>query len=154
MRSLPAFGALDLELPPVTLAERLARVLVPMAGAYAGWTLLAQGHGIASALVMLGATLAFVLDVLRGRRSGQQRRRLRLGADGVLYLQAGGSPAATAVLGPGTRRLGPSVFLDLRVTSTGVRRRMRLWLTPFDVAADDLRRWTVALPLCGGVAGP
>jgi hypothetical protein len=145
---------LDLELPSVTLAERLARVLVPLAGAYASWTLLAQGHGIAAALVMSGATVAFVVDALADRRSGQQRGRLRLGADGVLHLQAGGSPEATAELGPGTRRLGPSVFLDLRVTSAGGRRRMFLWLTPFDVTAADLRRWTVALPLCGGVVGP
>lgn len=154
MRSLPAFGALDLELPSVTLAERLARVLVPLAGAYASWTLLAQGHGIAAVLVMSGAIVAFVIDALADRRSGQQRGRLRLGADGVLHLQAGGSPEATAELGPGTRRLGPSVFLDLRVTSAGGRRRMFLWLTPFDVTAADLRRWTVALPLCGGVVGP
>jgi hypothetical protein len=145
---------LDLELPSVTLAERLAGVLVPLAGAYASWTLLAQGHGVAAALVMAGATVAFVIDALADRRTGQQRSRLCLGADGVLHLRPGGSPEATAVLGPGTRRLGPSVFLDLRVTSAGGCRRMCLWLTPFDVAAADLRRWTVALPLCGGVVGP
>jgi hypothetical protein len=145
---------LDLELPPVTLAERLARVLVLPAGAYAAWTLLAQGHGTAAALVLAGATLATVLDARRGLRAGLQRTRLRLGTDGVLHLQSGASPAATVILGPGTRRLGPSVFLDLRVASAGDRRRTCLWLTPFDVAAADLRRWTVALPLCGGVAGP
>jgi hypothetical protein len=145
---------LGLELPPVTLAERLARVLVLLAGAYASWTLLAQGHGNAAAVTLAGATLVLALDELRDRRSARQRRRLRLGTNGVLSLQAGSSPATTVVLGPATRRLGPSVFLDLRVTSAGGRRRTCLWLTPFDVAAADLRRWTVALPLCGGVAGP
>jgi hypothetical protein len=141
-------------MPPETLAERLARVLVPLAGAYASWTLFAQGHGIPAAVGLAVTALVFVLEARRGRSAGLERLRLSLGTDGVLSLQAGGSPAEVAALGPGSRRLGPSVFLDLRVASAGGSRRVCRWLTPLDVAAADLRRLTVALPLCGGVAGP
>ena len=154
MRSSPAFAALDLELPPVTFAARLTGVLVPLAAAYAAWGLDVQGHGGLAILVLTGTALGIGLYFV-GRRSVHPGvMRLRLGTDGTLSLQTGSAPAAVATLGPGTRRLGPSVFLDLRVASSGGCRRVCCWLTPFDVAAADLRRWIVVLPHCGGVACP
>ncbi len=152
MRSSPAFAALDLELPPVTLAARLAGVLVPLAAAYAAGALLVQGHDGPAVLVLAGAALECVLRLVRRRSARPGTMRLRLGPDGALYLLAGDAPAAVATIGPGTRRLGPSVFLDLRVATAGGCRRVCRWLTPFDVAAADLRRWTVILPHCGGMA--
>jgi hypothetical protein len=154
VRSSPAFAALDLELPPVTLAARLAGVLVPLAAAYAAWTLVVQGHDGLAMLVLAGAALGSALHLARRRQAGPGTMRLRLDLDGALYLLAGDAPAALATLGPGTRRLGPSVFLDLRVASAGGCRRVCRWLTPFDVAAADLRRWIVVLPHCRGVACP
>jgi hypothetical protein len=154
VRSSPAFAALDLELPPVTLAARLAGVLVPLAAAYAAWTMVLQGHVGLAMLVLAGTALGYGLHIVRRRSARPGTMWLRLGTDGALYLQAGDAPAAVATLGPGTRRLGPSVFLDLRVASAGGCRRVCRWLTPCDVAAADLRRWTVALPHCRGVACP
>ncbi len=154
MRSSPAFAALDLELPPVTFAARLAGVLVPLAAAYAAWALVVQGHGGLAMLVLAGAALGCGLHLVRRRSVRHGAMWLRLGTDGALYLLAGDAPAAMATLGPGTRRLGPSVFLDLRVASAGGCRRVCRWLTPFDVAAADLRRWIVVLPHCRGVACP
>jgi hypothetical protein len=145
---------LDLELPPVTLAARLAGVLVLLAAAFAAGTLVVHGHHGLAMLVLAGTFLACGLHLARRRSARPEALRLRLGTDGALYLQAGNAPAAVATLGPGTRRLGPSVFLDLRVASAGGCRRVRCWLTPFDVAAADLRRWAVVLPHCGGVACP
>jgi hypothetical protein len=145
---------LDLELPAVTLAARLAGVLVPLAAAYAALALAVQGHDGLAMLVLGGAALGCGLHLVRRRSVRQGSMRLRLGADGALYLLAGDAPVAMATLGPGTRRLGPSVFLDLRVASAGGCRRVCRWLTPFDVAAADLRRWIVVLPHCRGVACP
>jgi len=145
---------LDLELPPVTFAARLAGVLVPLAAAYAAWALVVQGHGGLAMLVLGGAALGGGLHLIRRRSVRPGAMWLRLGTDGALYLLAGDAPALVATLGPGTRRLGPSVFLDLRVASAGGCRRVRRWLTPFDVAAADLRCWTVVLPHCRGVACP
>jgi hypothetical protein len=146
---------LDLELPPVTFAARLAGVLVPLAAAYAVWTLHVQGHdGLAMLVVLAGAALGCGRHLVLRRSARPGSMWLRLGSNGALYLLSGDAPAAVATLGPGTRRLGPTVFLDLRVASAGGCRRVCRWLTPFDVAAADLRRWFVVLPHCRGVACP
>ena len=111
------------------------------------------GRGSDRLAGLAGTALACGLHVALRWSAPPEALRLRLGPDGALYLQAGNAPAAVATLGPGTRRLGPSVFLDLRVASAG-RRRVCRWLTPLDVTDADLRRWTVVLPHCGGVARP
>ena len=138
----------------MTLAARLAGVLVLLAATFASWNLVVQGHRGLAVLVLAGTALACCLHVALRPSAPPEALRLRLGADGTLYLQTGNAPAAVATLGPGTRRLGPSVFLDLRVVTAGRRQRVRRWLTPLDVEGADLRRWTVVLPHCGGVACP
>jgi hypothetical protein len=124
-----------------------------MAAAYAAWCLRAQGQDWLAALVLAGIALPSLLQAVGRRSVRPEPLRLRMGSDGVLTLRSGGADAAVARLGPGTRRLGPSVFLDLRVAAAGGGRRVGCWLTPFDVAATDLRRLLAALPLCGRVAG-
>jgi hypothetical protein len=145
---------LDLELPPVTLAARLADILVPLAAAYAAWTMVVQGHAGLAMLVLAGTAVGCGLHVVRRRSARPGPMLLRRGADGTLYLQTGDAPAAVATLGPGTRRLGPSVFLDLRVASAGSGRRVCRWLTPFDLTAATLRHWTVVLAHGRGPACP
>jgi uncharacterized membrane protein YphA (DoxX/SURF4 family) len=154
VRSSPGFAALDLELPPVTIAARLTGILVLLAGSFVAWTLLAQGQDDLAALVAAATTLGYCLQLVRQRAARPGSMRLCLGADGALSLLAGNTLPAAATLGPGTRRLGPSVFLDLRVATAGGCRRVSLWLTPCDVATADLRRWMVVLPHCRSVACP
>jgi hypothetical protein len=52
----------------------------------------------------------------------------------------------------GTRLLGPSVFLDLLAASNPAGKPLRAWLTPLDVPAQAIRRWSVLLPRAGRAA--
>ena len=91
---------------------------------------------------------------LRGERGAVAVARtvLEHDSEGTLRLSVGGRAATDVVLGPSTRVLGPSVFLDLRYALDGRRRRCLRWLLPCDVPSDVLRRWTVVLPSAACVA--
>jgi hypothetical protein len=52
----------------------------------------------------------------------------------------------------GTRLLGPSVFLDLRVDWAQAPGRLQCWITPFDAPGRVMRQWSVVLPLFGRAA--
>ena len=153
MRSSPAYAALALELPPVTFADRLAATLTTVAGAYGAAVLARQDAVALAAVVALTGAVATAMQVVRWARSRRRAPwRLERGADGLLHVRAGAAPAAPAVLGRGTRRLGPSVFLDVRFAFGGRTALYRRWLTPLDVPGDLLRRWSVVLPRSGRAA--
>jgi hypothetical protein len=54
---------------------------------------------------------------------------------------------------PGTRLIGPSVFLDLHATVPGAVAPLRCWITPLDAPRDTLRRLGVALAGAGRATG-
>ena len=57
MRSSPAYAALALELPPVTLADRLAAGLTMAAGAYGAAVLTGQDQvALAAVMALAGAS--------------------------------------------------------------------------------------------------
>ena len=150
MRSLPAYAALVLDLPAVTIADRATAALVLLAGAFGAWVLYRHGHtAIAFVTLCAGSTVACMQMLLWTRSSLQPRLRLERDPDGALRVYARGMAPVPATVGPGTRRLGASVFLDIRFVRDGRRARYGRWLTPFDVPAAALRRWTVVLPSSG-----
>jgi hypothetical protein len=153
VRSSPAFAGLALELPPVTVADRVAAGLATGAGLYGAAVLAGQGRWILACGVACAGVLATARQVLDGFRS---RRRLVLRLerceDGTLQVRVGAGPAVPVAIGRGTRRVGPSVFLDLRFASGGRPAVYRRWLTPLDVPGVALRRWSVVLPRSGRAA--
>jgi len=153
VRSSPAYAALGLELPPVTLADRLAAGLAIAAGAYGAAVLADQGQVMLAIVVATAGALATASQVIRWARS-RRRAPLRLerSADGSLQVRVGAGPAVPAEIGAGTRHLGPSVFLEVRFASGGRTTLYRGWLTPFDAPAAVLRRWSVVLPRSGRAA--
>ena len=153
MRSSPAYAGLALELPATTLAARVPAVLVPLAGAFGVAVALRLGFDAAAAVPALLAGAALAMQARNWTRSGRAPAlRLECGADGTLQLHGAAPAPVRATLGPRTRRLGPSVFLDLRFAIGGRERRLGCWLTHFDVPAGVLRRWTVVLPARGHAA--
>jgi hypothetical protein len=140
-------------LPAVTLADRVAAALVVLAGSFAGALLARHGWGTLAWLPPLaGITVAAGQAVCWS----QSRRRagwvLRRGPDATLVVQVAGQGAVRAAIGPRTRILGPSVFIDVHCAVGGVPQAYRRWLTPLDVPAAALRRWSVVLPHAGRVA--
>ena len=153
MRSSPAYAGLALELPAVTVADRVAVALVLAAGAFVGSIGYRQGFaGVAVAT----ASLAVGVAVMQWRTWTRSRpgpaARLELLPDGLLQVRLAGHGATPARLGHGTRQLGPSVFLELHFACGGRRIRYRRWLTAWDVPTAVLRRWSVVLPVCGRAA--
>ena len=154
MRSSPAYAGLALELLAVTVADRMAVVLVLAAGAFVGS--IGYRHGFAG-VALSTASLAVGVAVTQWRIIWTRSRlrpaaRLELLPDGSLQVRLARRGAAPARLGHRTRQLGPSVFLELHFASGGRRMRYRRWLTAWDVPPVVLRRWSVVLPVCGRAA--
>jgi hypothetical protein len=151
VRSSPAYAVSNLELPAVGAAQKAGGLLVMLATAFAAWT----GFRAGVAVWIPGAVCLAGLVVV-ARFWGHWRdarcapaRQLEARPDGSIWLhQAGVGPVALAV-GRGTRLLGPSVFLDLRVGGTERPGRVQCWITPFDVPEHVMRQWSVVL-LCDG----
>lgn len=152
MRSSPAFAGLALELPVVTLADRVACGLLPTAGAFGASVLLRHDLPLpAVAAVVAGLGLAAIQVRNWTRSKARPTLLLEQLPDGSLQVTVPGAAPVPATLGRRTRRLGPSVFLEVHFASGGRRRRYARWLTRFDVPRGALRRWTVVLPTCGRV---
>ena len=153
MRSSPAYADLVLELPPVTLADRVAAALAAGAGAHGAAVLAGEGAAIAAAIVACVCVVVVASQVASWTRS-RRRAALRLERrpDGSLRVQTAAGPGGPATLGPGTRRIGSTVFLDVCFAIDGRPARYRRWLTPFDLPRAVLRRWSVVLPSSGHVA--
>jgi hypothetical protein len=141
-------------LPAVTVADRAALALVVLAGLFAGALLARHGASNLAVLPPLAGGLLAGLTALRWTRSSRRAGRwtLQYRTDAGLCVAVAGRGAWPAQLGPRTRVLGPSVFLDLRFAAGGPSGAYRRWLTPLDVPAPVLRRWTVVLPWAGRVA--
>jgi hypothetical protein len=153
VRSSPAFASLALELPPVTVADRAAAGLATVAGLYGAAVLVGPGGWLVASGVACAGALATAMQVRHGFRLRRSPAlRLERCADGTLQVRAGGGPAVPVAIGRGTRRLGPSVYLDLRFALGGRRTAYRRWLTPLDVPGVVLRRWSVVLPRSGRAA--
>ena len=152
MRSSPAYADLVLELPSVTVADCVGAALVVAAGAYGVAVFAGQGFPMLALAVGCASLVVAARQVLIWTRSRRRSVwRLELCPDGSLQVCVHGGPVA-ATLGPRTRRLGPSVVLDLQFTLGGERSHYQSWLTPLDVPAHVLRRWTVVLPFSGRAA--
>jgi hypothetical protein len=130
-------------------------MLVVLATAFVAWSChRADLHpGLPLAVLSLGG---LVLARLFGEWRRARRlpvRRLEAQPDGSIWLhQAGGGPCVVTVE-RGTRLLGPSAFLDLRVACTQAPRRLQCWITPFDAPGHVMRQWSVLLPLGRRAAG-
>lgn len=153
MRSSPPSASSGLELVAVTVADRAACALVVAAGAFVAAESTRRGMPAAAAVAGL---LAFATAWLQWRRWTVSSRNspavLHCLADGRLQVRGAGPSPIAATLGPRTRLLGPSVFLDVHYAISGRVLRYRKWLTPWDLPAGALRRWAVVLPACGRVA--
>jgi hypothetical protein len=153
VRSSRPFASLRLEFPAVTVAERAACLLTLAAGAFAA-ALCAKAGQAGLALSCVVVALAAAVAQVRGWTQSRSGAATVLESDplGNLQLRFDRLAPVAVTLGPSTRILGPSVFLDLHFVIAGRRRRHRRWLLQYDVPADVLRRWTVFLPRCGRVA--
>ena len=155
MRSSPASVDLSLELPPVTAADRAAGAMAALASAYVAWAVVRSGGSMTASLLLLLAGSSIVAALARSwvRAKRQPARRLVACADGSLWLHVAGQGPSRTTIGVGTRVIGPSVFLDLRVESNPTGERFCTWLTPLDVPSSAIRRWSVVLPRCGRPVG-
>jgi hypothetical protein len=155
VRSSRAYAVSSLELPAVTAAARAGGVLVALASAFVVWCCFrAEVHfGFPTAAAFAGGlVLASLLNGWRGAGRAPVRR-LEARPDGSIWLREAGNAEAFAVtVERGTRLLGPSVFLDLRVAYAQAPGRLHCWITPLDAPGRVMRQWSVVLPLCGRVA--
>jgi hypothetical protein len=137
----------------VTVADRMAAGLVLLAGLFAAWACLRVG---AAGLALLAGATAGAVAARQAIPWTVSRRPppllLERLADGRLQVRYGTGLPVPLVIGPRTRLLGPSVFLDLAYASTTQTVRCRRWITPLDAPAQALRRWTVLLPGVGSLA--
>jgi hypothetical protein len=137
----------------VTVADRVAGGLVLVAGLFAGWACAragATGWAVASCAVAGAIAASQAMYWTRSRRRPPLVLERR--ADGLLQVRQGTEPPVPVSVGAQTRFLGPSVYLDFTFASGRKTVRCRRWLTPFDVPAPVLRRWTVLLPGTGLLA--
>lgn len=155
MRSSPASVDLSLELPPVTAADLATGAMAALATVYVAWAVARSGGPLTASLLLLlaGSTVVAALARSWVRARCQPARWLVAGADGSLWLHAAGKAPCRATIGVGTRLIGPSVFLDLRLESSPTGERFGTWLTPLDVPSSTIRRWSVVLPRCGRPVG-
>jgi len=135
--SSPASDVTRLELPRLLLAEKLGLTLCLACGLlleilaprYPG---LPQGVGLAlgAALVLAQLGTRAALSAIEWDAGGQFRVLFRDGrrADGRV--------------GEGTRLLGPTVYLDLRLPSACL---LRVWLLPPELATSAHRRLVLSL---------
>jgi len=137
----------------VTVADRASCVLVVAAGAFVAAEFVRLGMpGVAVAAALLASAAAGVQWrrwTVSSRKASVVLHRL---ADGRLQVHGAGLRPVAATLGPRTRLLGPSVFLDIHYAVSGRVVRYRKWLTPRDLPTGALRRWIVVLPACARVA--
>jgi hypothetical protein len=153
VQSSPPFGVSSLELPAVTIADRAAAGVGLFVGPFLGYVLWRHGLPFLAVLAAGGTTVAVVMQAFSWTRSRLHPPRwLECAVDGQVQVRVGGGPPGPARLRSTTRRLGPSVFLDVEYTHGRRRLRYRRWLTALDVPADALRRWSVVLPTCGRAA--
>jgi hypothetical protein len=137
----------------VTVADRIATVLVLLAGLFAAWA--CARAGAVGWAVLAGASAGAVaakqaISWTRSRR--QSPLVLERRVDGRLQVRQGAGPPVPVSIGAHARLLGPSVYLDFTFASTTATVRCRRWLTRRDVPAQVLRRWTVLLPSAGSLA--
>lgn len=139
----------------MTAADLAVGATVALATAFLAWTVVRSGGPPTASLLLLLAGSSIVATEVRAwmRCRGQPARRLVACADGSLWLHTAGQTPCRAMIGVGTRLIGPSVFLDLLADSNPPGERLRTWLTPFDVPTQAIRRWSVVLPRCGRVTG-
>jgi len=135
----------------VTAADLAAGAMAALATVFVAWAVARSGGPMTASLLLLLAGSSIVAALARSwvRARCQPARRLVARADGSLWLQAAGQDPCRTTIGVGTRLIGPSVFLDLRVESSPVGERFRIWLTPFDVPSLAIRRCSVVLRRCG-----
>ena len=138
----------------MTAADLAVGAMVALATAFLAWAVVRSGGSVTASLLLLLAGNSIVALQARSwmRSRGNPARRLVACTDGSLWLLTAGRDPCRTTIGVGTRTLGPSVFLDLQVESTPAGERFRTWLTPFDVPAAAIRRWTVVLPRSGRLA--
>jgi len=146
VRSSPAFAASSLELPPLTVAERTAGVVLALAAVFVAWTCARQGQSAVVALACVGGGLLAVRQAIAwlGADRGPVRR-LEVRTDGSIWLHGAGRAACPMAAGPGMRLLGNTVVLDLRPALPGSIPGLRLWITPLDMPRDALRRLGIVL---------
>ncbi|HEX9208575.1 MAG TPA: hypothetical protein VF851_10080 [Steroidobacteraceae bacterium] len=137
----------------MTVADRAAVGLVLLAGLFAAWACGRAGAIGLAALALAVAVVAAATQVIDWTRSRHappwELERL---ADGRLQVRRGAGRPVPVAVGSGTRRLGPSVFLDLTFANGSCREHCRRWITPCDAPAQSLRRWRVVLPSLGSRA--
>lgn len=155
MPSSRAYAVSNLELPAVTAASRAGGVLVVMATVFVVWCCFrAEAHfGFPAAAAVAGGLV--VASLLNGWRRARHSpaRHLEARPDGSIWLRETGVAEAFAVaVERGTRLLGPSIFLDLRVSYAQGPGRLQCWITPLDAPGQIMRQWSFVLPLCGRVA--
>lgn len=137
----------------MTFADRLAAGIVLLAGAFLAWACARAGAvGLAVLAGAAAAGLAARQAISWTQSKVGPRLVLQRLADGRLQATLGGGPPAPLALGPWTRLLGPSVFLDVAFATATKTVRCRRWITPRDVPVASLRRWTVLLPSAGSLA--
>lgn len=137
----------------MTFADRAGCALVVAAGVFAAaqWATVGRpGLALVAVVAALALAACQVLSWTQSRST--PGAVLERDSSGSLRLSVGGRAAVDVVLGPSTRVLGASVFLDLHYAIDGRRQRCLRWLLPCDVPADVLRRWTVVLPSSACVA--
>jgi hypothetical protein len=136
------------------VAAKAGGLLVMIATVFLAWTAVRAGAGawVPGAVVLAGAGICACLRREWRRARGLPACRLEAWPDGSIWLRQAGAAPAAVTNGRGTRLLGPSVFLDLRVAGCGRTGRLQCWLTPFDAPQHVIRQWSVALPRGGRVA--
>jgi hypothetical protein len=128
-------------------------MLIAMAaafGAYVAWR-----QGLTEVAFASGALGGAILAARQGfwRRDGRRPDRwLECTPDGALQLCQAGLEPLRVRLGPSTRLLGASLFVEVRYGHTAGAERTRCWLTPFDLPREVLRRWSIVLLARGRVA--
>jgi hypothetical protein len=137
----------------VTVADRAALVIVLCAGLFAAWACAREGAVGLAALALAGSLVAAAIQVIAWTRSNRVPHWVleRLD-DGRLQARRGADGPVPVTVGSGTRRLGPSVFLDLTFAPGSGQERWLRWITPCDASAQPLRRWRVVLPGMGSRA--
>jgi hypothetical protein len=147
LRSSTAYAGSSLEVPAVTVADRLAGVLVLLAGLFTAWACARAGAvGLAALAGTVAGAVAARQAISWTRSRWQPPLVLEHLADGRLQVRQGTGRPVPLALGTRTRLLGPSVYLDFTCAFTPREVRCLRWITPFDVPAQALRRWTVLLP--------
>jgi hypothetical protein len=141
---------LRLEWPAITAADRLAAALVALAGAFVALQCAVHGAWPAAGAALAVTSLVLIMQGTFWTRS---RRRgpavLERDAGGHLWWQERAGARVPVRLGPGTRVLGRSLLLEIEPVEPRQFGRRRAWLTPLDLPAEALRRWTVVLPASG-----